>query len=779
MTEVLTGYRVTFAELFEPAATQDSTRAAIREIEIPVIQRDYAQGRDLEHVRDVRTAFLHALRKALTGDDPLSLDFVWGDLTGDVLRPLDGQQRLTTLFLLHWYLAQRAGVDLTKKRWTRFSYATRHSSRRFVEELCRVRLPEHLPGTCGEWIVDQAWFHHGWEDDPTIKSMVVMVDAIEEIFRGDDVQLLWERLVDAESSPISFYVLPIEEMGQGDHLYIKMNSRGKPLTPFENFKALFEQIVADSPHGDVIAHKIDGVWSDVLWPHRGDDDIVDDEFMRYFTFLIEMGEWRAGLEPEGRMIHRAERLLGGPDDGAEEALDFFVAALDTWVGEDTESYFSSLFRAPLGSGTSDERPVLFTPEHLEGVDLFAHACAHYGDMRTGRARAFPLGLALMLYVVLYARIKQTPALLNRVRVLRNVVEASDNEIRADRMPSLIREVESFATSGDLDELKSFNQVQMEDERRKAQFLEAAPSARPALQAFEDHSVLRGSLISFDLNESRMAERFAAFSRVFGDPSTWPAMRGALLATGDYFRRPGRHRVHFGSPTAEGRWRTLLADGGGTKPTPEARETWSTFLDEVSATTLSLGGFYEHRIQRGIATAAAEDRFDWRYYLLAYPEMREGESGLFHPENENLDFEMCALRRTQLNSNYRDPYLYALYLGAGVADMVEDPWFSGYAESARWLRVKGSELAVRCRNHGFVIDAPGMESAVRESLLALPGSVSEAQGHVVWVAPQHQDAERAIDLVDRVEAGCTIVRALVNIAQDSVASSAAETKGSDL
>ena len=27
-------------------------------------------------------------------------------------------------------------------------------------------------------------------------------------------------------------------MGSGEDLYIKMNSRGKPLTPFENFKAM-------------------------------------------------------------------------------------------------------------------------------------------------------------------------------------------------------------------------------------------------------------------------------------------------------------------------------------------------------------------------------------------------------------------------------------------------------------------------------------------------------------------------------------------------------------
>ena len=34
-----------------------------------------------------------------------------------------------------------------------------------------------------------------------------------------------------------FHLLPIDDMGSAEDLYIKMNSRGKPLTDFETFKA--------------------------------------------------------------------------------------------------------------------------------------------------------------------------------------------------------------------------------------------------------------------------------------------------------------------------------------------------------------------------------------------------------------------------------------------------------------------------------------------------------------------------------------------------------------
>lgn len=79
-----------------------------RKIEIPIIQRDYAQGRiGKEHLRE---RFLGEMIAALQGKrSPMTLDFVYGTVENEALWPLDGQQRLTTLWLLHWYIAVRTG----------------------------------------------------------------------------------------------------------------------------------------------------------------------------------------------------------------------------------------------------------------------------------------------------------------------------------------------------------------------------------------------------------------------------------------------------------------------------------------------------------------------------------------------------------------------------------------------------------------------------------------------------------------------------------------------
>jgi hypothetical protein len=126
---------------------------AVERIEIPLIQRDYAQGRDADSVARIRANFLDVLHDAVTTAMPISLDFVYGEVKNGTLRPLDGQQRLTTLFLLHWYLAWRADRLEQEQGWKRFSYATRASARLFCERLTVCKPPADARPR--EWLEDQ------------------------------------------------------------------------------------------------------------------------------------------------------------------------------------------------------------------------------------------------------------------------------------------------------------------------------------------------------------------------------------------------------------------------------------------------------------------------------------------------------------------------------------------------------------------------------------------------------------------------------------------------
>ena len=73
---------------------------------IPLIQRDYAQGRKDKRTTEVRKKLLQDINAALldTNVGPLDLNFIYGKSTHGKFIPLDGQQRLTTyswfIFLL-------------------------------------------------------------------------------------------------------------------------------------------------------------------------------------------------------------------------------------------------------------------------------------------------------------------------------------------------------------------------------------------------------------------------------------------------------------------------------------------------------------------------------------------------------------------------------------------------------------------------------------------------------------------------------------------------------
>ena len=275
--------RLSFRKVFERGAR----------ITIPLLQRDFAHGRP--SASDVRERFLDVLLATLRlppGDDrlPLDLDFVYGSPDDQgAFSPLDGQQRLTTLFLLHWYLSMHDGEEQDFRSWAvsegsaTFSYRVRPSAKDFFDTLVQAEVDLDAvaaePTGLSDLLRDQPWFFQSWELDPTIRSCLVVLDAIHARFQGSNG--LYRRLVDLDAPPITFQFLNLKEFVLTDDLYIKMNARGKALTVFETFKANFEQYVGEVMPGATrplngtpvalntyVAQRFDTAWCDLFWTWR-------------------------------------------------------------------------------------------------------------------------------------------------------------------------------------------------------------------------------------------------------------------------------------------------------------------------------------------------------------------------------------------------------------------------------------------------------------------------------------------------------------------------------
>lgn len=736
---------------------------AVERIEIPIIQRDYAQGRGSATVARIRDNFLRVLHDAVTIEGKsISLDFIYGDVMGGTLRPLDGQQRLTTLFLLHWYLAWRADRLEQEQGWKRFEYATRPSARRFCA--CLIDSKPPYDAELRIWFEDQHWFLHTWQHDPTIQSMLVMLEAIHDRFADADCSEAWERLVDSDAPSISFHLLPIEQMGLSEDLYIKMNSRGKPLTKFENFKARFEQVLESSVPDRVeeFAQKVDGTWADLLWPFRGSDDIVDDEFLRYFQFVTDVCEWSSGGLPSGDIETLAERVFGPGNEGAATNLDFLVRCFDTWKGADIASAFSETFAlapAPLDSDDTS-KVVLFGPGN--SVNLFSECCR--GQVRRSWSRT------LFLYAVLLHRLHETAEFPRRLRVVRNLIEASNSELRAEKMPALLLDVRRLIVEGTLDGISSFNQAQVADEKLKVDMLKKAPALEHDLFHLEDHSILRGCLAAFELDPAVFGRRARAFHDLFANPNLLPVLTGALLAAGDYSRRINHRFMQLGSGTDLSQWRDEILTGSSRAQFAGVRDALGRLLDTVAVREGDVRSVLGSFTNRWLAGRGDTDGLDWRWYFVRYPEMRLGRSGIYACASGALGYSVCMLDKTAMSSYYRDPFLSAIRKQSNVAesavqgavwqDWPSGPWFTGYETEPRRMRLKASGIEVQCIEEGLLLRAPSsMVSSHEEAFTRVCGDHKVGPDLVLRIQKVVVGGQQ-LDMQDRVQLGAVLLRDLV-------------------
>jgi len=234
---------------------------------IPVIQRDYAQGREGKNEQAILTRFLLDISEAIDKNKPLSLNFIYGiQEKNDVFLPIDGQQRLTTLFLLHWFVALRTRrLDIFLKKIQNFSYQTRSSAIDFFESIQpapsdkeqQERLNELYNIQSGDDIKNFPWFKLDWLYDQTIVGVINTFNRMFTLYKTKNLDVWWENLTSEEKCKITFLYIAINKTkdNNGNELenetkaaltYIKMNARGKHLSNFENAKALIHSLNKDS-----------------------------------------------------------------------------------------------------------------------------------------------------------------------------------------------------------------------------------------------------------------------------------------------------------------------------------------------------------------------------------------------------------------------------------------------------------------------------------------------------------------------------------------------------
>lgn len=475
-------------------------------VEIPIIQRDYAQGRKEQD--NLRNKFVDYLLSSLKKRTAIELDFVYGEERNDVVEdgktkvttfiPIDGQQRLTTLWLLHWFLAVQEGrlVEM-QSILSKFTYETRPSAHDFCYYLTSENFPKNWMTDIDEYIQNRMWFDPEWMNDSSIRGMLRMLHT----FAASPVLTTGEINLDQLLSPndmISFYFVPLQNFGQAEELYIRMNARGEILTQFENFKSEFYKIIKDNPRLDEVKDKMEYAWVNNLWNYRSPKVYVtDDCFMNFLQFIT-------------RMLYFAQAESRSDNGYASNFADFQLLNSIYSQSENTDFLIFAIDNIPF-LAAQENFPVLWTEkdEKLAFGDILSK-CIKGEHMSV--ERMFVLYAALIYAYKHQSLMPTTVAERNNsqfcermnefVRVIRNlIVNTKDNSEREH--PRLINSIVELCEAADFYatirkdgfNMNGFSNSQCAEENVKTRIIQKYPAAKVLIQRIEDNHCFKGNILS--------------------------------------------------------------------------------------------------------------------------------------------------------------------------------------------------------------------------------------------------------------------------------------------
>lgn len=304
-------------------------------IAIPDLQRDYCWGLETydnkgKQQGELVSGFLASLKnnmeetsnsKAYT---PMGLiyGYEWPKGTYQLC---DGQQRITTLYLLTGELYRSSLVDETVKETllailskqskgadvviSALQYSIRETTLYFLSDLVsnyflsndfslpfynlEEREKNHLvlkeKGRPG-------WYFLEYDNDPTIQSMLGAIYTIQKFLKdsfsdSNSISSFAEAIVNR----FSFIYYDMGNRMRGEETFVILNTTGEPLTSTENLKPLLiASLPADKDNQEFIK-EISTQWEDRedwFWKHKADKELTSDELSRdfYTWWLVCYGD---------------------------------------------------------------------------------------------------------------------------------------------------------------------------------------------------------------------------------------------------------------------------------------------------------------------------------------------------------------------------------------------------------------------------------------------------------------------------------------------------------
>ena len=486
---------------------------------IPVIQRSYAEGRMTKQAEDVRKSIISSIILATVENKPLFFDFVYGNIVPSESKketsqfiPFDGQQRLTTLFLFYRYIFECADepLDMLKN----FSYETRASAKEFIEKLCDNRIiPNEKTAVLSKHLTNQNWFFNDWNNDPTISSMLTVLDEIHlQISSLENVDFNHILILLKDSASITFHFVNMQENNLPSATYVKMNARGKGLTAFENFKASLEEYLGEKNSAlcEVLKNNIDGKWLDLFY-RQSKPNLPDALIMAFFNrHLINIWTLQKKAKPLPNEVYNYRKiesdLISFPQIDTFISWDIYKSILENCPIEKTILPIFNFLK------TVCEEPVIDNIKPYRTWNVFKG----YND---SFYESYPFRVAFFAMLCYFRQTEYDEKSFSHwMRVVWNIIENSTIDSPESYLYALRFFEELSAHSHTIYEFLSdstnkissdFAKEQLEEEQLKAKKILESPSWEEKILLVEQNEILLGKInVLFQNGEKTTEQEFS-------------------------------------------------------------------------------------------------------------------------------------------------------------------------------------------------------------------------------------------------------------------------------
>lgn len=258
---------------------------------------------------------------------------------------IDGQQRLTTIYLLLLVLA-------SEKSEFREKFIKLYTLNGLPIIDYRVREASHflLKGVISNYsdkgidIKNQSWFYKDYESDKTIFSIVENIEIIKQFLIKENI--INDDFINYVQDYIEFWYFDTNISEQGEELYIYMNARGEQMQENENLKADLLGKIKQSDYSNSSLSDLKNnwgtkweEWQQFFWVNRNGNSNADKGFNEFINCI-------AGLEnylQSSKMIYSKEDFDKGERGATNQvAYSDILHQFEEEGLEKISSYFKGL-----------------------------------------------------------------------------------------------------------------------------------------------------------------------------------------------------------------------------------------------------------------------------------------------------------------------------------------------------------------------------------------------------------------------------------------------------